>query len=121
MLGIERIGRQRECGRLRRGYGRTSSRSEKAPRRQGLVRKDPVNIAPLILNTEVSLTFTVPIWSRKDILSTVLESSRSFVAVVGASRLAELNHTGLEVVERSFDEALLVLVMGQEVMPKCVL
>ena len=35
-----------------------------------------------------------------------------------APRLAELNHTGLKVVQHPFNEAVLLFVMGQEVMPE---
>ena len=35
-----------------------------------------------------------------------------------AARLAELDHAGLEVVEWSFDQTVLLLVMSKQVMPK---
>lgn len=35
-----------------------------------------------------------------------------------ASGLAELNHAGLKVVKRTFNKAVLLLVVGQEVVPK---
>ena len=39
----------------------------------------------------------------------------------GATWLAELNHTRLQIVEWPFDEAVLLLVMCQEVVPERVL
>ena len=38
-----------------------------------------------------------------------------------AAGLAELDHTGLEVVERTFDQTILLLVMSKQVMPQWVL
>ena len=35
-----------------------------------------------------------------------------------AARLAELNHAWLQVIERAFDQTVLLLVVGQEVMPQ---
>ena len=36
----------------------------------------------------------------------------------GATRLAKLDHAGLQVVQRSFNKVIFFLVMGQEEMPK---
>lgn len=41
--------------------------------------------------------------------------------VQGPARLAELNHAGLEVGEWTLDEAILLLVVGEEVVPERVL
>ena len=35
-----------------------------------------------------------------------------------ATRFAKLNHTGLQVVQRSFNKVILLLVMSQKVVPK---
>jgi hypothetical protein len=35
-----------------------------------------------------------------------------------ASGLAKLNHAGLQVIERSFNKAILFLIMSQEIVPK---
>ena len=53
--------------------------------------------------------------------STVLETIGGRIAVERSARLAELNHARLEVVERPFDQALLLLVVSQEVVPQSVL
>lgn len=39
----------------------------------------------------------------------------------GASRLAELDHAGLKVAQRSLNKRVLLFVVGQEIMPKGVL
>lgn len=57
----------------------------------------------------------------KHVPRVVLEAVHRGVAVVWATRLAELNHARLEVGEGTFDEALLLLVVGEEVVPEGVL
>lgn len=67
------------------------------------------------------LTITIAGGTIQDIASAVLEAVRVGVAVERAARLAELDHARLEVVERAFYKALLLLVVSEEVVPEGVL
>jgi hypothetical protein len=66
-------------------------------------------------------TIRSTVGNAKHIPSVVLEAVHGGVAVIGTTRLAELNHARLEVGERTFDEALLLLVVREEVVPEGVL
>ena len=67
---------------------------------------------------EKKRTFVGSVNAVQDVPRVVLEAVRALVPVKRATRLAELNHARLEVVERTFDEALLFLVVRKEVVPE---
>jgi len=66
---------------------------------------------------KVRLTPSVRSGTSQHISRIVLESIRVLVSIEWSSRFRELNHRRLKVVERSFDQTFLLLVMSQEVVP----
>lgn len=56
--------------------------------------------------------------SIQDISCIMFETS---LAVDRSTGLAKLDHTGLEIVERSLYQALLLLVVGEKIVPQCML